>query len=1037
MSYYLKRICGAFILVLVLSHSLSAQFRLDGWRSALNERSNSKASSDVKLSNGNLHIVAAMVEFQPDENDYTTGDGTFNPSYLDSSIIVIDPLPHNQGYFEAHLEFVKNYFETASKNQLSVSYEVLPSVYQLDNEMAYYSPTGETNENDNKLTWLLRDTWEKVDLDPAVSTLNWTNNTLFILFHAGAGRDFDFLNTTLDRTPQDIPSIYLTQNRIADLMNDNSFDGFTVKGYKVTNTGILPETESRPGELFGERYVLQLGINGLLTAITGNHIGLPDLFNTVDGTSAIGRFGLMDPEGFFAYFGLFPPLPSAWERLYMGWDSPTEISFDSVNPISLSSVSLQPASGVLKYSISEEEYYLIENRHRDAVNTGITISIRKPDGTITTQTFSNTDTKFSATNLDSLVDVLTPGVIIATNNYDWALPGGLDVGNDGDYFTADDRLLNGGILIWHIDEAIINSGLISNTINSNVYRKGVDLEEADGAQDIGNSTNNLFLESVVGGTAYDFWWSGNNYTVISEEGDSLRAYQNRFAPDTRPSTVTNSGAYNPVEFYDISSNLPNATLSIRPFDGFVKLDARFSNRKVSHSVTQVNSESAYPLHAMFYMQGSDTLLIIPSKAGLTALHSDKNHSFSETKLATQVLRQPIIYQNQLIAVTGAQEVSSFSFNTNTGWQTNWITDVQSEVIGMISITNNKLDLERTQAYLDLATGGLEFDNLKPLITSATISGMYAELTQDGLVFNGVTHAVDGDVYLSNRLILGLVEFNNSLVPFIQADEKLFYFDEDIIALPSHGYMAGFKASNYSSPIFIQSDITTGDLIAQYSTGAFADNFPVSINNQEFIQTPLLVDWEGDGETEVLAVKKDSLYYQITIMDSKANELTGFPLIAGSINQFEGIQPVFSDKKLLTTTPDGSIYVWNLPEQAQVKLASPYGSLTDGKVLYSVESFNGIPNDELLVSSETYNWPNPARASTQLRWQTTASAEIKIDIYSISGRKVWSVTTQSNGNVPEEITLQTSRWGSGVYYVRVQAKSAQSTSLKTYKLVIEQ
>src|SRR5690606_17997597 len=132
------------------------------------------------------------------------------------------------------------------------------------------------------------------------------------------------------------------------------------------------------------------------------------------------------------------------------------------------------------------------------------------------------------------------GVITATTNYDWSLPGGLDAGKDGKYFTSDDRELKGGFLIWHIDESVIRQNLTFNTINANILRRGIDLEEADGAQDIGNATNNLFLESVVGGTSFDFWWSGNNYTVITQQGDSLRSYVNRFAPNTRPSTTSNT-----------------------------------------------------------------------------------------------------------------------------------------------------------------------------------------------------------------------------------------------------------------------------------------------------------------------------------------------------------------------------------------------------------------------------------------------------------------------------------------------------------------
>jgi hypothetical protein len=146
-----------FILILVSVLSLSAQNakelfsdkKMDSWKKSFSEQRTEVINA--KINTGNLHIVAVMVEFQPDSNRFTTGNGTFNPDYLDTTSVIIDPLPHNKAYFEAHLEFVKHYFETASKNKLSVSSEVLPTVYRLDEEMAFYSPTGEDDSQNYKL----------------------------------------------------------------------------------------------------------------------------------------------------------------------------------------------------------------------------------------------------------------------------------------------------------------------------------------------------------------------------------------------------------------------------------------------------------------------------------------------------------------------------------------------------------------------------------------------------------------------------------------------------------------------------------------------------------------------------------------------------------------------------------------------------------------------------------------------------------------------------------------------------------------------
>src|SRR5690606_7946115 len=111
-------------------------------------------------------------------------------------------------------------------------------------------------------------------------------------------------------------------------------------------------------------------------------------------------------------------------------------------------------------------------------------TIRKADGTEVQQTFTNFDTDFIDLNAD-LDTLLEAGVLVNADNFDFSLPGGLDIGNDEKKGTDDDRLLNGGILIWHIDETKIQAGLISGGVNADPSHRGIDLEEADGAQDIG------------------------------------------------------------------------------------------------------------------------------------------------------------------------------------------------------------------------------------------------------------------------------------------------------------------------------------------------------------------------------------------------------------------------------------------------------------------------------------------------------------------------------------------------------------------------
>ncbi len=174
----------------------------------------------ISAANGTLHIVAVMVDFRTDNNSYTSGNGHFNTSIIDTSSahhfiptnVTIDPLPHDTAYFAAHLEFAKNYFEKVSGGKLHIQYTILPEIVHLDHPMSDYAPMGNNDSQDYKLADLVKDTWNTVQQNGGFDTTNLNpDNTVFIIFHAGSGRDFNFLGTALDHTPQDIPSILFKQ----------------------------------------------------------------------------------------------------------------------------------------------------------------------------------------------------------------------------------------------------------------------------------------------------------------------------------------------------------------------------------------------------------------------------------------------------------------------------------------------------------------------------------------------------------------------------------------------------------------------------------------------------------------------------------------------------------------------------------------------------------------------------------------------------------------------------------------------------------
>ncbi|MEM1272123.1 MAG: hypothetical protein AAGI08_18910, partial [Bacteroidota bacterium] len=266
-----------------------------------------------------VDVVALRVEFQADTTRFTTGTGRFDEEIYGGLEATIDPLPHDAGYFEAHLRYLEGYVDRVSGGQTVVRTHLVPEIIEVSEVMGAYAPTGPNSESDEetaKLARLVEEAWALADQQSSFETAGFDPaTTFFVLFHAGAGRDVELIGTTLDKTPEDIPSLYFDQRALTRLIPSSTVQ---FKGLPVTNTAVLPETESRLGFDFisDQAFLLELSTNGLLAASFFNYLGVPDLFDTSEGQSAIGPYGLMDPLGIFAYNGLFAPEPSAWTKLF-------------------------------------------------------------------------------------------------------------------------------------------------------------------------------------------------------------------------------------------------------------------------------------------------------------------------------------------------------------------------------------------------------------------------------------------------------------------------------------------------------------------------------------------------------------------------------------------------------------------------------------------------------------------------------------------------------------------------------------------------
>ncbi len=486
---------------------------------------------------GDITVKVIRVSFQGDNLDGTTGDGDFlYSSELDMcSEYTIDPLPHDKSYFESQLKAVDYYFRDVSYGKFGLDMEnsiVYPvenqSSYVLSNTMDSYHPYGEDDIYEQRLTEFFK---EAVELAYTQDGFESSEEDLIVVFHAGIGQDFSL--PFLDPTPEDIPSTYVDADMLLTYNNGPIEIGNSIVEHGI----ILPETQNHLLYDIAESMFAgsdtpceyQFGLTGTFALMMGFAVGLPPLWDTESGQSGIGVFGLMD-QGSNNGRGLVPAPPDAWTRKFAGWEEATV-----VKPGTSVQLASRSEDNLIQVDINTSEYFLIENRtnwYRDSVSIDSTRYLMYE------QSGKNRYPPFVEVFFDSvIIEKDANGVVISVSNYDIGLPAS-------------------GLLIWHIDEDRINAGLSTYSVNGNREKRGVDLEEADGAQDIGYPNIFLFTDPT-GGYFGDIWFQGNpEYEALypDQEGQPLE-----FGPFTYPNTKSNDDATTYLSISNIG--LPQDTMS--------------------------------------------------------------------------------------------------------------------------------------------------------------------------------------------------------------------------------------------------------------------------------------------------------------------------------------------------------------------------------------------------------------------------------------------------------------------------------------------
>jgi M6 family metalloprotease-like protein len=938
-------------------------------------------------------ILAIRVEFPRETPDdpTTTGDGTFDLRTFEearqSYCFPYDTPPHDRHYVEWHLQALATYYRTVSDGAIGLSYEVYPreirGAYRLPHRMVEYG-NGRTEEEVNrKLVELFRDALIVADSTEG-EALDFSSYQSILVVHAGVGFESGLaLN--------DIRSAFIRAEDLDRYLGD----GVRVdRGQTIIRDGwIIPEAITRDGTG---------GLNGTMARFFGHQLGLPGLSNFKDGLPAVGGWSLMDVGSFLQgpeidavaplrpadcsfrqgarFVGFVPPHPIAWSKIRLGWIQPIDVTRNTT--LSIVATDIERASPkAVRVPINDHEYLLLENRQTRL----------RPDQ-FPTVTLSG----------DSI------GVWVSVREgYDAYIPGS-------------------GILIWHIDESVVAAHRDDNAINDDPLHRGIDLEEADGYEDIGNPSFERIdqIEGskddpfYVGGTTsfgpvkgYDRHDTGIMIEIMSPPADTMtvRITFNRNRPGW-PKTEFPSFQRNAPRAADLDGDRKmeivaasvEGTLSIVSLDGTIASVATGDSIHFSPILTDVDDDDRPDV-------------IIGGDRALSAWSlKDLSHPLWEISLPSPPTASPVAADDEIIVGTRGRSLLRIDGRRGRVLSQE---ETPDEIVGFAVADlqdDGRSDIITVfrSGYVQPVGGGAGSPVGPPVA---------GDLNGDGIP-EVVTIAEEGTLGIFWRETVRQIPTGPGILPAV---------------LPPPTSRIGFRPTTSPALGDLDDDgylevVVGGDGVigAWRFNGIPQAGFPVSLPFRDDVgpirSSPILVDLDRDGRAEIVLGTDSGLLYAV---NGWGKIVPGFPLVAlGPISSSPAIADLDDDGRLdlVALTEDGTLHIWDLPQ------VDP--SLTGTLVFWGTEGGNNAGTSstrslhpprvlEGSLLSNAYCYPNPVDGTDRvfLRFFLRRPAmKVNVRVFDAAGDQVFEenfqgFSTNAENEIPFPVGLP-----SGFYLCRLEA-----------------
>ena len=946
----------------------------------------------------------------------------------------------------ASSEHVADYYHDVSYGQLVVESTVHDQVVKLPRDMGYYGDDDLFSERGTELIWNA--------VTGADDDVNFGDYTGLAIIHSGPGQETDINRDSEEQ----IWSAFFPANLLAFVLEDtlgvvpgiptNDLDESGETVY-VQGAALLPETETQDGWRFG--------LMGVYTHELGHVIvGWPDLYDTTPDSPSqgSGAFCLM-AAGTWNGNGFVPGEPNVWSRYYAGWLDPVtnDDAPDGGRLVNLSYIQEDAPSPddtlAVRVPISADEYFLIAARQPDP-NDNARFDWNRRD---------ENDVAFNFWQ-DSFVG----------SEFDYFTPNLIPAAPTNEYREAE------GLYIWHIDDSVVRFGFPFNIVNGDPHHMGIDLEEADGLQDLEYDAFSI----LSFGSPDDAWRPG---TAVE------------FGPDTEPSTAASFGAPSRIRIHDIGT----------PGEDGISFRISFVEGSEAASVVSgfpvtlpALAADTQPVAQDLDGDGTPEFALAGEMGELILLDVDGNRVDGGIGLDEAPAASPIIADvdddgaPEVVMLGRGGELSTFALaGAATREATVMLDSVRAGGLtvaaGQVLVTTDDPGVDSLDVPLELidfANGGTR----TTIRTPGAAYGAPAATDRWAVVsgrFGGLwTIDLNGDADQRDRAIFEpSVAFGPATIALLGGEQRIVVhagdgqlaslrLDADTGALsmvegwpvavggPSRGAVSvGDVNADGFAEILVAG--TSGSIHVLNHNGVPLAGFPKSFDVplDTFFDlsaphpAPLAADVDGDGGLDLIPVFADGRTFALEAAPGDARTLRGWPLQAGAatvpiVGDFDGDgrTDVFTIERGLGSREDDVLPTravrWALdsPYRSHPAQWTMYRGAPDGNPVRSTTG-SSVPTDVAAVS-EVYCQPNPARADgTRFHYRLAADVtDVRITIYDAAGAEVRQLTGTAFGGVNNLVAWDGRTEGGaaaapGLYVYRVEARGASGTEVELGKLAL--